>query len=681
MWKLIEWLRATFASADLVAPRGIMRVWVWVMMWACMGRVVWVYPTWEVNVGVDAPYCEYRSPTLVCDYKKVNQMVNMVQVNDTVQMVFVNNAVKLQLSESVCVSVMLKNVADVVVVKGKDHPCHRHLTLSATNSTLNRLPGRMGHVHLEDVNITSLDTTVNITQFIVINSIVKVLDISSPLTSGASVDFVSTHIDTLQSLHVADGSEVLLQKTKLHDVASKAVIIDGGNLVMRNSSIVRVAEESVIMFPGSHLSLEHFFGSLRVKAVESVAATSRPTPQCPTRSSECEPVTSYLGGFVTCLLLLMVSVTINILGVVYVKHNYPQNVGQKTTEEHQDQREPESCVEYSKDEEENLLLQQSPSDSFLTYINSLSQLLKDFSDDLQSVNSKHESFTSEVSLKDEAEMSEMKDNPDGKLSENNESKTPKILELEKEIQELKSSANDRDKTYILRDTQELLEAEYKSNKLDNTRNKNAQKLVDREKVCSENHQLLNTMAEMGQGWLSRWNETLTTHDEIMTQLSPVMKLFIITDNLLSCRINDVLSKYKQQRPETERIIMSLSEEEDEKFREIENQLLSQLPKQEQQHLQGRDFVRKFARHLMGERLSNQHHSLQLELLKVRHYIKLQQEMMNHSRADDKLRHREALVRHQEKHLTDIQTILNTILFIQSSYVALLKQIFDRQTQD
>ncbi|KAG7177141.1 hypothetical protein Hamer_G000384 [Homarus americanus] len=618
-----------------------MSVWVCLMIWACVGQVVWVYPSQKLKVGVNAPYCEHRNPTLLCDYKNVNQVVNMVeQVNETVQKVFVYNAVKLQLSEAVCVSVMVNNVADVVVVKGEEHPCDRHLTFSATNSTLNRLPSQVDHVHLEDTNITSLAIRVNITQLNVINSIIKVLDISSFFST---VNFVSTHIDTFQRLHVTYGSELLLQRTKVDVLSPQAVVIDGGNLVMRNSSAITVAEESVVMYPGSKLNLEQFSGNLRVKAMGRVGATSQTTPCSTRRPCNCETATSYLGAFVTCLLLLIVSVIINILGVVYVKRIYLQHDNHKTEERQHSQLGPQSCVKYSKGEETQLLPQQSSSDSLQTYKDSLLQLLKDFEDKRQRVKSKHESFISELNNANEAEMNDKKDKADENLDENIKLKEKKILDLEEELIAIDASGKYAAiKKTLVEAKKELIDALKENVKVSKVIYPDSQKLVKRKKVWSENDQWLKNMAEISQDWLTRWSETRTSHDEITTRLSPLEKLFIITGDLLSREVKSVLRKYESERVQTEVNIKNISEE-DEMLKESEkSKYLTENEKLQtrlKQYMNGRKNPDEKEIDIVFKNCFTR-----CECLKVNLETKLLQLIEARSAAGDKLSHQEALIR-------------------------------------
>ncbi|XP_042226070.1 uncharacterized protein LOC121869041 [Homarus americanus] len=666
----------------LLYPSGTMRAGLGVMMSVCIMQAARPYPI-HLDVSVDALYCVLKGPDLSCNYTNGDQVVNMVeQVNETVQKVFVYNAVKLQLSEAVCVSVMVNNVADVVVVKGEEHPCDRHLTFSATNSTLNRLPSQVDHVHLQDSNITSLAVKVNITQLTVINSIIKVLDISSLFTFGASINFVSTHIDTLQRLHVTNGSELLLQRTKVDVLSPQAVVIDGGNLVMRNSSAITVAEESVVMYPGSKLNLEQFSGNLRVKAMGRVGATSQTTPCSTRRPCNCETATSYLGAFVACLLLLIVSVIINILGVVYVKRNYLQRDNHKTEERQQGQLGPQSCVKYSKGEETQLLPQQSSSDSLQTYKDSLLQLLKDFEDKRQRVKSKHESFILELNNANEAEMNDKKDKADENLDENIKLKEKKILDLEEELIAIDASGKyAANKKALVEAKKELIDALKENVKVSKLILPESQKLVKRKKVWSENDQWLKNMAEISQDWLTRWSETRTSHDEITTRLSPLEKLFIITGDLLSREVKRVLRKYESEPVQTEVNIKNISEEDEMLKESVKCKYLTEKEIFEK----GRD---KYMNDLKNKYeietdIVIKQYLTHLERLEVHYKTKLLKLDEARLAAGDKLSHQEALGRIQEKHLTDMETIMNNILAVQNSHTFLLdhlrvNQIFNTQ---
>ncbi|XP_053643228.2 uncharacterized protein [Cherax quadricarinatus] len=277
---------------------------VYVVVWACTLPPSMGYLSEVLRVGINAQFCNQDGATLFCDYKGTRRMVHMdEELDSSVQKVFVHNAVKLQLSESVCINVMLNNVADVVVVRGEGQPCEAHLELLARNSTLDRLPNQVHYVHLENSIFNSLATALSITQLTVINSSIKVLDISSPLQNDVPAKFESSKIDTLEKLHVANGSELILDKSSVDIVSSHGLIIEA-RVVLRESSINASLEESVVMYPGATLKLDSFSGHLAVK-VKSQGPNGRPQVTLPPCISI--PDKSYWEEFITCLILLIIA--------------------------------------------------------------------------------------------------------------------------------------------------------------------------------------------------------------------------------------------------------------------------------------------------------------------------------------------------------------------------------------
>nr|XP_053643213.1 uncharacterized protein LOC128696137 isoform X3 [Cherax quadricarinatus]XP_053643214.1 uncharacterized protein LOC128696137 isoform X3 [Cherax quadricarinatus]XP_053643216.1 uncharacterized protein LOC128696137 isoform X3 [Cherax quadricarinatus] len=292
---------------------------VYVVVWACTLPPSMGYLSEMLRVGINAQFCEHKGATLLCDYKDTQRMVHMdEELDSSVQKVFVYNAVKLQLSESLCVNVVLNNVVDVVVVRGEGQPCEARLHLSTRNSTLDRLPSQVSYVHLEQSIFTSLATALSINQLIVINSTIKVLDISSTLQNGVTANLISSKIDTLEKLHARKGSELVLHKSSVHTISSHGLNIEG-HVVLRESSINISLDESVVMFPGATLKLDSFSGNLAVK-VESQELNDRPQVTKPS----CEPCISipdksYWGAFITCLILLIIVSVFNIACIYMLK--------------------------------------------------------------------------------------------------------------------------------------------------------------------------------------------------------------------------------------------------------------------------------------------------------------------------------------------------------------------------
>lgn len=256
------------------------------------------------------------------------------QLSSSVQKVIIYNASTLQLSESVCASVELHSVQDVVVVEGQSDPCPSGQELTARNSTLNRLPRQVSHVHLEDSSITSLVTAANITQLTVVNSRVEVLNISRPLLEGSSATFQTSSIDTLRKLHGARKSNMIFYKTNISVIVPGGLVVDG-HAVMRETSTISVSEGSVIMGPGAKLSLEQHSGNLKIEAstvcksivslpelylpIETVALS------CPSKSSS-----NCSKGLIACLILMIISVMLVLAGL------YIRNICRKNKTEEED---------------------------------------------------------------------------------------------------------------------------------------------------------------------------------------------------------------------------------------------------------------------------------------------------------------------------------------------------------
>ncbi|XP_045604664.2 uncharacterized protein [Procambarus clarkii] len=283
-----------------------MKIWVWAMLWACSTPASRAYVEENLTVGVNSEFCEHNDTTLFCDYKTTDKSVRMPEeLGSSFQEVFVTNAEKLQLSEGVCVNVTIINVPDVDLVKSERDHCGPHLKFSARLSILDRLPSQFSHVELKHCSVTSLATSINITNLIVANSNVETLDLVSPLQQGVSVDLISTKIETLTKLHVKKGSNLQILKSSVDHIASRGLIIEG-NVVLNESSTNTSLKDSVVMLPGATLTLNKHAGNLEVMAT---------LPESCNQLQHNEPSTGYFIAFVVCLTLMFLVI---IASVIYI---------------------------------------------------------------------------------------------------------------------------------------------------------------------------------------------------------------------------------------------------------------------------------------------------------------------------------------------------------------------------
>ncbi|KAG7171769.1 uncharacterized protein LOC121862535 [Homarus americanus] len=301
--------------------------WVWAAVWAC----IWILGTsspmpQDLAVGVGAKECHHNVATLYCDYKGTDETVVLRgAVDDSIEKVFVVNARRLRVSEDVCVNVMVISVAQVLVERAPDPafaPCHTHLELSARNSSLDRLPGHVNRVFLEDTNVTQFITTAEIQQLTVINSVIKVVEVSAPLMAGIYAVFLSSNISTLRRLHVNKDSLLEFQKSHISEVAVGGLVIqEGGEVVVQDTTTTSVNEESsvVVLGDGGSLSLKNYTGSLKVTST-TFSTTLQPNQKLLHEAlSNCEAsviTITYYKQYVTCLVLLLLVLLSAISGAV-----------------------------------------------------------------------------------------------------------------------------------------------------------------------------------------------------------------------------------------------------------------------------------------------------------------------------------------------------------------------------
>ncbi|XP_042205337.1 uncharacterized protein LOC121854692 isoform X2 [Homarus americanus] len=275
--------------------------WSWVVVWALVGLASHAYLIEDdLRVGLDSSHCELKETILHCDYKQVTQEVKLEELltdGQAVQQVAVFNARKLRLSDAVCVNFLLENVSEVVVVaagEGSSDCQAAELELSVSSSTLNRLPAQVRSVQLRDSSVTSFTTTSSITRLTIINSVIKILLLSQPLSAGSSASFTSTAIDTLQKLEVAAGATLTMVHTTIDVVASRGLILRGGNTEIKSSSATTMLHDSVLVGQAATLTIENHSGQLRVAVL--TLADQHP----------CYLKDFFFWGFITSLVVLVV---------------------------------------------------------------------------------------------------------------------------------------------------------------------------------------------------------------------------------------------------------------------------------------------------------------------------------------------------------------------------------------
>lgn len=249
------------------------------------------------------------------------------ELDETLQKVMMYNGQQLELSNSACVNVTVKNVASVVVVMGRGYPCDDTLQLSATNSSLDRLPSQVSRIYLEDTHINLLVTNATITELIVINSTITVLNISGPLPEGINATFLLTSIGTLQELQIINGSNLLLQKAYIDDITTRGLVTQGANVVVKESLTNTASADGVVLGPGATIKLENYTVNLGVKNTTNIcpiSASGQLTQVMPAHESSgvqpniCGPSVSYFSAYVNCLVFLLVELILITLGISHL---------------------------------------------------------------------------------------------------------------------------------------------------------------------------------------------------------------------------------------------------------------------------------------------------------------------------------------------------------------------------
>nr|XP_045596014.1 uncharacterized protein LOC123756757 isoform X1 [Procambarus clarkii] len=306
------WVSGVLAAATARVSTRQAVVWVTVVWTATAAAAAAAGPaegstTQTLRVGLEAPECIHKGVTLLCDYRNSHQAVHIGgPVDERVHKVFVYNSDTLLISESLCVNLSVTNVTNVTVVSG-GQGCHSTLEFSSKRSSLNKLPSRADQIYLEASNITRLFASVDVTHLTVIGSLIDVLEVRAPLLDSIHAIFHSTRINTFKKMQLSRGSRLLFENTHVGHLLVRCLVVEGGDVVMRDSFTRMASEDSIVMAAGSTLTLDNYTGSLKVTTVREQPTLLTAT-YAPTTAKECSLIVTYFREYVACLVLMLLTI-------------------------------------------------------------------------------------------------------------------------------------------------------------------------------------------------------------------------------------------------------------------------------------------------------------------------------------------------------------------------------------
>lgn len=596
--------------------------------------------------------------------------------------VVVSNARWLNVSEKMCVNITVKNVAQVVTEKGEGDSCKVNIKLSARNSTLDRLPNWTSQVYLEDSNIISLSTNASVTQLTVINSAIKVVNISQPLPEGASATFVSVDINTLQRLSVEGGSDVFFYKSNISVLSSEGLLLsNGGTVTLRDSSTASVSEDSVVISPGATLSLENYTGSLTVKATTTMNATSaepeKGTFQLP---CDCNLQNTYFRVFIAMLILFLCLSIVTVFTGLSLKR--------KKTRSRASLRSLSGLIrqkvkEVSTDDFGTLLLQREIGCDHLL---ALEKLRYRIVSSLHTEKLLHQTLVAEIDRKFETGLLLLHKDTQDKRTYLESSKMTELRQTQEMFnQEIgKPTCCHRDEVrYVLEqrkaEQENLIHEKTKEKIYDVEHRDTGDKLEHKAGTVRENKELMMKLANLGRQTLFQWRKIIDSSDVSLEETPASRKLLSLVERLLHARQNDMEHKYERQIEEQDKIYLSDMKIQEKKFVEKCAQLeksykecCSKITDEHKKQLTTTTCTEELHRDRLEEL-----YEIKTRVQDVKLSLDMKKAQDRYSGVDIRLRHLDSVVKLQKGHMEDMEELITMIMNAQKLYVKALRQSLSR----
>ncbi|XP_071530322.1 uncharacterized protein [Panulirus ornatus] len=628
-------------------------------------------------VGMDAPQCVEDGMTLSCDYWNYTQVVYIDEgLGSLVHKVVVSHARRLNMSEGMCVNLTINNVTDLIVVEDEGgEPCKVNLELTARDSTLNRLPRWTSQMHLEDSTVNLLASDASIIQLTVVNSAIKVINISQPLQEGATATFLSSSIDTLERLIAERGSDILLYKTTVGVVSPIGLLLNGGNVTLRESSTATASGDSVLITPGSSLRLENYTGSLTVEATmnaTSVISETRPSK----RLCHCEPENPYFGMFVAMLILLLcLSIVAVFTGISFQRRKDRSGSSVRSFSGYIRRK----MREMSADDFATLLLQREIGCDCLL---ALEKLRYRVVSSLHTEKLLHQALVTEIDRKFEAELVRARKDAQDKHTHLESCKATELGQIEELFnQEIgKPTRRNWDKVkHILErrkvEEEKLIHEKTREKIYDAEHHDNVQKLE--RKVCTvkENKEFITKLANLGRQTLSQWRKIIESSDVSLDANHHSRKLLLLMESLLQSRQNDMESRYERQIEEQDKKYLSDMKLQEKGFvgkcAQLEKDYREGCHKIFNEQKKELDALLSTDK-LLEERIEELY-QVKTRIRDVRLSLDVKKAQETYSERNLRVQHLDSVVQIQRGHMEDMERLIEVITDAQKFYVQVMRQ--------
>lgn len=209
----------------------------------------------------------YRISTYRDNHILLLQLVRIKDFPDDegIEKLLVRNAFEVFLSGSVCSDLVLEDIGNVTVEGRLPSDCPGGKVLVLKNVSLNRLPEAVNSVYVFTSYIEEMALHVTDT-FLVRESKIGSLDVSTTLKSEVNVTINQTKVDLMQKLRVSNRSALFLSNCTFGSIRKHAVVLGSGNHVVRDVIIKHPSSTApnIDLRGEAELTITNLTGSMKI---------------------------------------------------------------------------------------------------------------------------------------------------------------------------------------------------------------------------------------------------------------------------------------------------------------------------------------------------------------------------------------------------------------------------------
>lgn len=628
--------------------------------------LIFAYPKEGYFISPDVAGCELQDDVLVCDFRNKGKSYVHYEdpANSSITCTAIFNAHEVLLRIPLCKNLELHNITKIDVVQEELIPylsgcygkCEKGGKLSTYNSDLAIIPFGLRELYIKDSTVDFLGPYVA-REYAIHHSHVKTLNITGYTGSGQSGLIYNSTIDDLVSLKIDPNYTVFIQNSQIDHIYQRAILVQGGNLILDNTSVMLVHNGSVLLTASSTIELNRFEGSLGLKTLphkdyftEFFSWNSH--HNTPSANQE-HAVNVYFKAFVSFLVLFIIMVLLFLLQVVVKRRMIIHTISSTFTDPHIVMVPHRQIVSHTVP-----LLPDNTDKSQCS-----SDVVDDFEDELL----KLYDITKALYLED---MDDIKSEMQAALDTRNKEEFDefvmeniKLLEL-RDLQSKRRSKADKHTALMERinhTIRQLIEKQYHNHSFSLQNCGNDLKLKYKDIIVECNKRLVEDLTEMIKMTIIKWD------DELQEEKNKSPDLIYFVRNLLSKSLESV----NQLAEKLERFILQCNEEHEIILSDLETSYKAKVGAINACAEERSDLVKRTEEEdaeVYGRDKALRLSLIQEEISFASRELRQKEALLEFSQVNQKSVLQEKIINHQTDNIKHLERIIMTLSDIRSCYV-------------